>query len=59
MKGNQFKEDYADIDKEIDDAMQIVQLGIGSEVMKQNNQLLQQTKLQDRLQKQEQADILL
>ena len=44
LKGNQFKEDYADIDKEIDDAMQIVQLGIGSEVMKQNNQLLQQTK---------------
>ena len=44
LKGNQFKEEYADIDKEIDDAMQIVQLGIGSEVMKQNNQLLQQTK---------------
>ena len=44
LKGNQFKEDYADIDKEIDDAMQIVQLGIGSELMKQNNQLLKQTK---------------
>eukprot|EP00942_MAST-04A_sp_MAST-4A-sp1_P011904 g11904.t1 len=44
FKANTFKDKYESIDKDIHDAIELVQLGLGSEILNQNNKLLEQTK---------------
>ena len=44
FKANTFRDEYDSIDKDIDKAISLVQLGLGSEILNQNNKLLEQTK---------------
>ena len=44
-KANSFKSNYEDIDKEISTDIQIIQTGLGATTIKQNNDLLENTKV--------------
>ena len=39
FKANTFKDEYESIDKDIHDAIELVQLGLGSEILNQNSKL--------------------
>ena len=43
FKANTFKDEYESIDKDIHDAIELVQLGLGSEILNQNSKLLEKT----------------